>query len=113
MINEKDLETFLRAKKDAFAVKVLMSLSGVSLGILIFLEVTQVTNNYTILLATVSAVLMGSSAGANQWVSVSRAQLIETLENIIHSDPEALKLLATHRSGIETKSDITQETHTK
>lgn len=100
MIEEKDIEVLLRAKKDGLAINVLMVLSCICLSILIFLEVTGVTDKYTIVLATISAVLMGSSAGANKWVSVSRDQLVKTFENIVNRDPDALKVLADKRNSL-------------
>ena len=104
MIEEKDIKLLLSAKKDNLAINILMTLSVVSLIVLIFLEVTQINDDYTIILATVSAVLMGSSAGVNKWVSVSRADLIETIERIVQKDANGLKLLAMHRGKIKNQA---------
>lgn len=103
MVEEKDVDTFIKAKKDQLAIDILQGLSLASLTVLIALEALQVTSNYTICLATLTAVFMLGAMGQSKWVAISRSQLIETLERIINTDSEALKMLAEKRkSGVST-----------
>lgn len=94
MIEEREVEILLKAKKDSRAVNVLAGLSAISLVVLIALEVFIPSHSYTITLATLCAVFMCTSLGANRWVSVSRNTLISTLEKIVNRDPSALKTVA-------------------
>lgn len=97
MIQEKDVDTFIKAKKDQLAINILQGLSLLSLTVLIILEALQLTRDYTILLATISSVAMGGAMGQSRWLAVSRCKLIETLEGIINNSPEGLKILAEKR----------------
>jgi hypothetical protein len=97
MVHEKDVDIFVKAKRDQFAIDALMALSFAALSALIVLEAIGRPHDYTILLATLSAVFMGASMGKSRWVAVSRDQLIDSLERTINSDPEALKILAKKR----------------
>ena len=101
MVDEKDVEVFIKAKRDQFATDVLMGLSFFALSSLIVLEAIGRPHDYTILLATLSAVFMAASTGKSRWVAVSRDELIDSLERTINSDPEALEMLAEKRkSGV-------------
>lgn len=83
MIQEKDVDTLIKAKRDQLAIDILHGLSLLALVILIVLEVLQLTHDYTILLATMSSVFMGGAMGQSRWVTVSRSKLIQTLESIL------------------------------
>ncbi|MDT8428423.1 MAG: hypothetical protein RQ757_06625 [Pseudomonadales bacterium] len=76
------------------SIVILEVLSLAALSLLIILEALNLSHEYTILLATVSAVFLGAAMGKSRWVTVSRDQLILTLEKIINSDPGALVLLS-------------------
>lgn len=99
MIQEKDVDTFIKAKKDQLAINILQGLSLLSLTVLIVLEALQLTRDYTILLATISSASMGGAMGQSRWLAVSRGKLIETLERIINNNPEGLKILAEKRKS--------------
>jgi hypothetical protein len=105
MIEEKDVDTLIKANRDRMAIDILMILSSVALAVLILLEALDISHDYTIVLATVSMAFMGSAMGQNKWVSVSRFQLIQTLERIINRDANALRILAEKKqsSGSITK----------
>ncbi|UTF59137.1 hypothetical protein [Gilvimarinus sp. DA14] len=94
MVEEKDIELFLKAKKEEKTTIFLQSLSAAFLLALVMLEVFNVTHDYTILLATISIVFMTAALGRSRWITVSRSHLIATLESIINRDANALKILA-------------------
>lgn len=99
MIEEKDIDVLFKAKKDRLAINILMALSSLFLCLIIFIEIIEYSREYTILLATISVVLMASSIGVNKWVSVSRDQLIQTIENIVNKDPDALEMIAKKKNA--------------
>ncbi len=107
MIEERDVDTLIKAKRDRVAIDILMILSSVALTVLILLEALDISHDYTVILATVSMVFMGSAMGQNKWVSVSRYQLIQTLERIINRDSNALRMLAEKKQG---RGSITKRT---
>lgn len=105
MIQEQDVDTLIKAKRDQLAIDILQGLSLLSLVTLIVLEALQLTHDYTILLATMSSVFMGGAMGQSRWVAVSRSKLIQTLEGVINNDSEGLRILAgKRRSGISSTS---------
>lgn len=89
------------------AIDILQGLSALSLTVLVTLEALQVPHDYTMLLATLSAVFMGGSMGPNKWIVVSRGQLVQTLERVIQRDPEALKMLAEKRKAGASVNKLT------
>ena len=97
MITGEDIETLIKAKKDQFAINVLQGLSALLLATLVYLEAFRVNHDYTIILATLSVVCMLGALGQSRWVSVSRGQLVQTLERIINTDAEALSIMATKK----------------
>ena len=99
MIQEKDVDTLIKAKKDQLAINILQVLSLLSLTILVILEDFYITHEYTTLLAVMSSVFMGAAMGQSKWVAVSRSKLIQTLESIINNDAEGLKILAEKRGS--------------
>ncbi len=94
MVEERDVEIFLKAKKEDMATNALQVVSAIFLLVLVILEVIMPRHGYTVVLATVSVVFMAAALGHSRWVTVSRAHLIETLENIFNRDANALKILA-------------------
>lgn len=94
MIEEKDIELYLKAKKDRLAIDILLVLSSLCLGVLIYLEATNSKHDLTILLATISVVLSLSAFGKSRWVSVSRNDLVNCLGRVISNDSGALKIIA-------------------
>ena len=94
MIEEKDTDVLLNAKKDSFAIDILTGLSAISLGVLVFLEGANMSPEYTIPLAVICLVLCATAFGKNRWVSVSRNDLVSVIERVVNSDPEALRILA-------------------
>ena len=44
--------------------------------------------------ATLGMVLLAARVGANKWVSISRDQLIYTLERLANKDPAAIEMLS-------------------
>lgn len=94
MIEEKDIDLFLKAKKEEKTSKFLQFLSVVSLLALVMLEVFEINHDYTTVLATLSIAFMMTALGHSRWITVSRAHLIATLEGIINRDANALKILA-------------------
>lgn len=94
MLEEKDVETFIKAKRDQLAIDLLLVLAVASLAALVVLEALAISHDYTLVLATASTVLVGAATGQSRWVSVSRSQLVQTLERIINRDSEALEILA-------------------
>lgn len=103
MIEEQDVEIFLKAKKEAFFGRALQMVSACLLCALIFLEVVYPEHDYPIVLATLSVVLMAAALGHSKWVIISRARLIQTLESIFNRDANALRLLAEKRNKQFTK----------
>jgi NAD(P)H-hydrate repair Nnr-like enzyme with NAD(P)H-hydrate dehydratase domain len=99
VIEEKDIDTLIKAKRDEFTIQILMTFSALTFVTLIVLEALSIEHEYTILLATLGMVFLGSAIGQNRWVSVSRAQLIDVIERIISSDADALKMLAQKKGG--------------
>ncbi|MGQ9425619.1 hypothetical protein ACXYTJ_08120 [Gilvimarinus sp. F26214L] len=97
MVDERDIEIFLKAKRDQRTIDVLMGLSFVALATLVGLEALGVPHDYTVALATLSVVFMGASVSKSRWVSVPRNELVSSLERIINSDPEALTMVAEKR----------------
>ncbi|WP_341939116.1 hypothetical protein [Marinimicrobium sp. C2-29] len=100
MIEEKDVDNLIKAKRDRFAVDALMALSSIALAVLILLEAFNVEHEYTIVIATASMMSMIGAMGQNKWVSVSRSQLIQTLDRIVNRDSSALKILAKKRKTL-------------
>jgi len=94
MVEDKDVEIFLKAKKQELATNILQSISAVFLLALVVLEVISPEHGYTVALATISVVFMSAAFGHSRWVTVSRADLIETLEDIFNRDANALRILA-------------------
>lgn len=107
MVEERDVEVFLKAKRDQRVIDLLLGLSFFALSTLIGLEAFGVQHNYTILLATLSVVFMGASVGKSRWVSVSRNELVNSLERVINSDSEALKMLASKRKNRVSVRELT------
>lgn len=107
MIEEKDVEVFLKAKKEELAKSILQAISATCLALLLALEALDLNHDYIILLATFSVTFMMAAFGHSRWVTVSRAQLIQTLGNIFSKDADALKILAKKRgrpaSGAQAK----------
>lgn len=97
MIQEKDVDIFIKAKKDQLVIDVFQGLSLLSLITLIALEALQLIHDYTIVLATMATVFMGAAMGQSRWIAVSRSKLLQTLEGIINNDSEGLKILAEKR----------------
>ena len=94
MIEDKDIDIFLKAKKEEVATNVLQACSVICLTVLITLEALSVSHEYTIVLATLSVIFIFSSLGHSRWVSVSRVELIKTLEKVFNNDAKALQILA-------------------
>lgn len=97
MIDEKDIVTYLKAKKDQRILNIYAVLASVALGVLIFLEATGVEHNYTILLATLSFVFSASSFSGGARGVVSRKELLNLIGRIISSDSSALQRIAIKR----------------
>lgn len=100
-MNEKDIKTYLKAKKEEFASKVLVALSMLCVVSIIVLDALVIEHDYTIVLACFSSVFLLGSVGSSRWVTVSRSELLSILKKQIDSDPEALQLMAKIRSSHE------------
>lgn len=99
MIEEQELNTLLKAKRDSLVVGTLLSLALGALAILLFLEIIGLEHSYTIPLVSLSAIFISLSSGDNRWVSTSRGRLIQTLENIVSGDSNAIEALAKLKSA--------------
>lgn len=94
MIEERDVDTLIRAKRDQVVINILMIVAFLTFTILIALEALSIEHQFTILLSTLGMVFLAVAMGQNKWVSVSRAQLIDIIERIINNDANALKIIA-------------------
>ncbi|WNO10503.1 hypothetical protein [Teredinibacter sp. KSP-S5-2] len=99
MFEEKDIEVFLKAKKNQLAIDIFQVLSSLTLVLLVFLEAMNITDDYTTVLATISVVFAMSAYGKGKWISISRADLIKTIEQAINRVPEALRMLASKKGN--------------
>lgn len=66
MVQEKDVDIYLKARRDRLAIDILQMLSLVSLMALIMLEATSTDHGYTVLLAAMAAAV-GESRGHLTW----------------------------------------------
>ncbi len=99
MIDEKDIDLYLKAKKDRLAIEILSGLSIVFLAVLVFFEAADIYQEYTVLLAVTSVVLSASAFGKSRWVSVSRTDLLKAMERMVNSDAEALRIIANKKKA--------------
>ncbi len=93
MMDKRDIELFQKARKEQPWVDVLTALALVPLAILIMLEIRGIYD-YTVLLVMISFILSLAAQGGRRWVSVSREDLLKTMERMINDDADALKIIA-------------------
>ena len=97
-MEEKDINTYLNAKRQRKYSTLLSTLSGLMLLSLIFLETMQIQHDSTIVLAIFSFIFLIASQGPSSLVTQSRADLLAVIERQISRDPNALQILANRKS---------------
>ncbi len=94
---EKDIDKFLKAKKEQLAIDILMFCSLATISSLILLEAMSIEHDHTILLAIFSMIFLMSAMGSSRWVTISRSDLLDIIRRQIDSDAEALVTIAEKR----------------
>lgn len=98
-MNEEDIDTFLRAKRETRFTYLYSSLALFFMAMIIFMEVTHTFQEWTILIVTLAMLSAAAIPGPSRGVTVSRSKLMDIIERQINSDPELLKMLADRWAG--------------
>ena len=94
MFDHEDIKILVRAKKDRRNIFILELLAFLCFLFLVISEAGDVFQTFTTMAATLGMVLLAARVGANKWVSISRDQLIYTLERLANKDPAAIEMLS-------------------
>lgn len=93
-MNTKDIDIFIKAKRNAILPNVLLCLAFLLICAFVLLELASVEHDFTLLIPLMALAFWCMAFGTQKWALVPRNELINIIERQINKDSEAIKYLS-------------------